>query len=109
AIFCQVDRLDVVTAGVAGFDADVVEALGPLGRIDGELVDALFAAGGTDDAPVVPFRRAEGADQRAFGAVPQRPQDADLRPAGAEGTERRGAVDFRSAVRPYGAVGEVLG
>src|SRR6185295_10371987 len=50
AVFRQIDRLDVMAAGVAGLDADVLELLGPLGDVDRELVDALFAAGGTDDA-----------------------------------------------------------
>ena len=95
-----------MAAGVAGLDADVVEPLGPLRGVDRELVDALFAAGGADDTPVFPLRRAE---QRAFGAVSQRPQDADVRPAGAEWGERRGAVGLGAAVRLCGEVGEGFG
>jgi hypothetical protein len=33
-------------------DANVLEFLSPFGDVDRELVDALFAAGRTDDAPV---------------------------------------------------------
>src|SRR6185312_593191 len=102
AVFRHVNRLDVVVAGVARFDADVRVLLGD---VDGELFDVLFAAGGADDAPEIPLRGTERADQRALAAISHGPQDADLWPAGADGAEERRVVDLRL----LGVIGEMLG
>src|SRR6266852_640996 len=92
AFLRHVDRLQIVTAGVAGFYADVAVLFGD---VDGQLLDVFFAAGGTDDPPEFPLRGAERADQRTLAAVALRSQDSDLRPAGAERAERGRAVELR--------------
>src|SRR4051812_49213628 len=102
AVLRHVDRLDVVMAGVARFDADVRVLLGD---VDGELFDVLLAAGGAYDAPEVPLRGTERADQRALAAVSHGSQDAHLRPAGADGTEKGRFMDLPR----LGVIGEMLG
>jgi hypothetical protein len=66
AVACEVYRLDVIAAGIAGLHADVRELVG---GIDGELVFVFLAAVGAEEAAKLPLGETEAAKEEALGAV----------------------------------------
>src|SRR4030095_2518449 len=81
AILRQVDRLEVAAATFARVDADVSK---PIRRVDGQGIEALFAAGGASHPQKWPFRETETAQKRAPGSLTFLAQHADGRQCIAE-------------------------
>ena len=67
----EVHRFDVMAAGIACLDSNVLELIS---RVNRELLNCFLTARGAYDSPICPFRRAHRANQRSLCAIAFRPQ-----------------------------------
>src|SRR5207244_12347247 len=89
AVLGQIDRLNVVAAGVASLDSDVVELVC---RVNDKLFDVFFSTGRTQHALKVPFVRTKTANERTLSSITLLPQDASLRLPSTKRTNRKQVV-----------------
>jgi hypothetical protein len=102
AVFRQIDGLNVGPAGVATLNPDVGKCFG---SIDRELSMVFLAAAGTDDAPELPFGKAEAAEQTAAASIALRAKDRQHRLTITEGAKRIGVTLKLQPSTPAGELG----
>lgn len=88
----EVDGAQITLATLAALHANVRELLG---NVNGQLVLALFTAGGTQNAPKLPLERTDRADERAPATVAFGPQHADDRASATKRADARRRIEMR--------------